>query len=206
MKLSLDGSVCSRCLRNVSEPKLYSEGNNMDPGPVPQALQDLTQVEEMLISPVMPMMSVYQLPRGQLGYGGHVVNLPQDVAGFVSTLPRHPSSLDLVVIRMESTAGSHKDFRVRRSYMLCALQWLRENNIYFHDISLDHSILAELPEDGDLPGLSVISLADEAGEGDSSTQSSHLQDQDWTSGSFVPLAHRRVTEQETIQQAVSGQQ
>ena len=28
------------------EPKLYSAGNNMDPGPVPPALQDLTQVEE----------------------------------------------------------------------------------------------------------------------------------------------------------------
>ena len=29
---------------------------------------------------------------------------------------------------------------------------------------------------------------------------------DWTSGSFVPLAHRKVTEQEAIQQAVSDQQ
>ena len=98
-------SVCSRCSRDASEPKLYSKGNNMDPGPVPPALQGLTQVEEMLISPEMPMMSVYRLPHGQLGYGGHVINLLQDVASFVSRLPRHPSSLDLVVIRKESTAG-----------------------------------------------------------------------------------------------------
>ena len=39
-------------------------------------LQGLTQVEEMLISAVMPIMSVYRLPQG---YSGHVVNLPQDV-------------------------------------------------------------------------------------------------------------------------------
>ena len=93
--------------------------------------------------------------------------------------------------------------------MLCALQWLREHNIYFHNISLDHSVLAELPEDGDLPGLSEVTPADEAGEGESSAPPSHLGGQgetDWTSGSFVPLAHRRVTEQESIQQAVSGQQ
>ena len=199
-------SVCSRCLRDVLEPKLYSEDNNMDPGAIPPALQELTQVEEMLISPVMPMMSVYRLPHGQLGYGGHVINLPQDVASFVSSLPRYPSNLDLVVIRKESTTGSHKDFRVRRSRVLRALQWLRENNVYFHDISLDHSVLDELPEDGDLPEISVVTPVNEAGEGDSFAESSHVEEDNWTSGSFIPFAHRRVTEQEAIQQAVSGQQ
>ena len=59
--------------------KLYSADNLMDPGPVPAELQGLSQVEEMLISAVMPIMSVYRLPHGQLGYNGHVVNLPQDV-------------------------------------------------------------------------------------------------------------------------------
>ena len=43
-----------------------------------QYLQGLTQVEEMLISAVIPMMSLYTLPLGQYGYSGHVVNLPQD--------------------------------------------------------------------------------------------------------------------------------
>ena len=51
----------------------------------------------MLISPVMPIMSVYQLPLGQYGYSGHVINLPQDVASFVRSLPRMPSQLDVVV-------------------------------------------------------------------------------------------------------------
>ena len=38
-------------------------------------------MEEMLISAVMPIMSVYRLPQGQYEYSGHVVNLPQ--ASFV---------------------------------------------------------------------------------------------------------------------------
>ena len=59
----------------------------IDPGSLPPALQGLMQVEEMLISPVMPIMSVYQLPLGQYGYSGHVINLPQDVASFVCSLP-----------------------------------------------------------------------------------------------------------------------
>ena len=37
----------------------------MDPGHVPTELQALTQIEQMLISAVMPMMSLYHLPYGQ---------------------------------------------------------------------------------------------------------------------------------------------
>ena len=80
----------------------------------------------MLISPVMPIMSL-----GQYGYSGHVINLPQDVASFVCSLPRMPSQLDVVVVRKEGVAGSHKDFKVRQSHVLQALQWLMENNRYF---------------------------------------------------------------------------
>ncbi|CAI8017284.1 hypothetical protein GBAR_LOCUS10520, partial [Geodia barretti] len=73
----------------------------MDPGPLPHELSGLTQVEEMLISAVMPIMSLYRLPQGQYGYTGHVVNLPQDVASFAHSLPRLPSDLDVIVVRRE---------------------------------------------------------------------------------------------------------
>ena len=51
---------------------------------IPQ-LQGLTEIEEMLISAVMPMMSLDRLPLGQYGYSGHVVNLPQDISTFVTS-------------------------------------------------------------------------------------------------------------------------
>ena len=51
-------------------------------------LTGLTQVEEMLISGVLPIMSLYRLPHGQYAYSGHVINLPQDVASFASCRPR----------------------------------------------------------------------------------------------------------------------
>ena len=50
-------------------------------------LQGLTQVEEMFIVAVMPIMSIYRLPHGQYGYTGHVINLPQDVMSFANRLP-----------------------------------------------------------------------------------------------------------------------
>ena len=45
------------------------------------------------------IMSVYRLPQGQYGYSGHVVDLPQDVASFVQSLPRLSSELDVIVVR-----------------------------------------------------------------------------------------------------------
>ena len=79
LKVSSSSGECSRCSRDQHQPKLYSHENCTNPGPMPAELQDLTQVEELLISAVMPMMILYRLPHGQLGYSGHIVNLPQDV-------------------------------------------------------------------------------------------------------------------------------
>ena len=122
------------------------------------SMQGLTQVEEMLISAVLPIMSLYRLPHGQYGYSGHVINLPQDVASFASSLPRLPSELDIIVVRKEGATQSHRDFRVRRSVVLRALQWLLVNNTYYRNIYIDPDALALLPEDGNLAGLRSMTV------------------------------------------------
>ena len=110
-------------------------------------LQGLTQVEEMLISAVMPIVSIYRLPHGQYGYSGHVINLPQDVASFATSLPRLPSELDVVVVRKEGVNQSNCDFRVRRSVLHRALEWLVTHNFYYHtnQIHISQDALAQLP-------------------------------------------------------------
>ena len=115
----------------------------------------LTQVEEMLISAVMPIMSVYRLPLGQYGYSGHVVNLPQDVASFSHSLPRLPSQLDVIVVRKEGANQSHRDFRVRRAVVLRALQWLVTHNQCYHSVgvTIDTTALDQLPQDGNISQL-----------------------------------------------------
>ena len=113
----------------------------------------LTQVEEMLISVVLLIMSLYQLPHGQFAYNGHVINLPQDVACFAYSLPRLPSEHDIIVIRKEGAANSHHDFHFRRAIVLHALQWLHTNNKYYHSVNLNPDALALLPKDGNLTGL-----------------------------------------------------
>ena len=48
--------ICYRCKRDKKSPKKFSAENDMDPGTVPEQLRGLTQVEEMLISRVCPIM------------------------------------------------------------------------------------------------------------------------------------------------------
>lgn len=203
MNMASRSAECVRCSKDRTTPKRYSAANNMDPGPVPSQLQNLTQVEEMLISAVLPIMTLYRLPQGQYGYSGHVVNLPQDISSFARTLPRHPQDLDVIVIRRES-GQSHRDFRVRRSVVLRALQWLVANNTYYCNITINNEVLAQLPEDGDLSGLHSIVLSTNSEDRDTSQAEADPYNAD-LSRSFVPSAPRRSTEVEAIQRIVHQQ-
>ena len=159
----------------------------------------------MLISPVIPMMSVYRLPHGQYGYSGHVINLPQDVLRFVNSLPRLPSDLDIIIVRKEGSVHHHHDFCVRRSKVLAALQWLTRNNKYFSNVLINYSNLSALPENevlSDVPTLSVHNDndMDNAINPDMSTTNdpynAHL------SHSLVPSIHQTMTEEENVRHSL----
>jgi hypothetical protein len=161
-------------------------------------------VEEMLISAVLPIMTLYRLPHGQYGYSGHVINLPQDVASFANSLPRLPSDLDVIVVRKEGNAQSHHDFRVRRSRVLSALHWLQVNNIYYRNVSINSDAVHLLPEDGDISGLTSVTLEptndDISEQVDEDPYGAHL------ARTFIPISGCQRTQQETIRQSVLEQQ
>ena len=162
----------------------------------------------MLISAVLPIMSLYKLPHGQYAYSGHVINLPQDVASFTNSLPRLPSELDVIIVRKEGATNSHRDFRVRRAAVLHALQWLVANNKYYRNIHINLEAVATLPEDGDLSGLHSV-LLDSTEEDTGSPQTLDEDDDPYStnlSGSFVPSTTQRMTEQETVRQSVQQRQ
>ena len=125
--------------------------------------QGLTQVQEMLISAVLPIMSLYKLPHGQYAYSGHVINLPQYVAAFANSLPRLPSELDVIIVRKEGATNSHRDFHVRRAAVLHALQWLVANSKYYHNIHINLEAVVTMPEDGELHTVSLDSTEEDTG-------------------------------------------
>ena len=144
---------CLRCRRDKLNPKKFSKANNMHPGEVPESLQGLTQVEEMLIARISPIMYVYRKHGGQRGYKGHVLNLSQDIQSLLDTLPQNVSDLPILILRREGANESYSDFTVRKQKVLTALQWLKENNPFYKSIIIDHTMIDQLPENGVPDGL-----------------------------------------------------
>ncbi len=158
----------------------------------------------MLVSAIMPIMSIYRLPLGQYGYTGHVINLPQDVISFAHSLPRLPSELDVLVVRREQDQ-SHRDFRVRRAVVQQALEWLLENNKYYraNQVHLNEDILRQLPENGDISELTSLQLEESTSEDPSQPSQQDLYGAHLPS-SFVPNAVQQQTEQLAPTPSASG--
>ncbi|CAB4427789.1 unnamed protein product [Rhizophagus irregularis] len=119
--MTLIKGECHRCHNDKKTPKKFSADNNMDPGEVPDELQGLTDIEEMLIAQVFTVMSVYRL---------------RDIL-----VVRRESAND--------TSG-FRDFTVRREKIAKALYWLKANNPYYEDIIIDDEILKSLPQNGSI--------------------------------------------------------
>ena len=69
----------------------------MIPRKIPDALKNLMQVEELLISRAFPVMQIHTKPNGgQKTYKGHVITLPNDVQKLADILPRNPYLSDSI--------------------------------------------------------------------------------------------------------------
>ena len=106
--------TCDRCKRDKNPVKSFPSANDMDSESVPDQLKGLTEAEEMLITKGCPVMRVYRLKGGQRGYGGHVVNLAQNIDDFVNSLLWPARDLPIIVVRRQGGEGTRKDFLVRR--------------------------------------------------------------------------------------------
>ena len=75
--IKLIKGVCRHCYYDKNLIKRFSAENNMDPGDIPEELQELTEIEAMLIADLSYCFSILS-SWGQHAYRGNVVNFPQD--------------------------------------------------------------------------------------------------------------------------------
>ncbi|KAJ7860996.1 hypothetical protein B0H14DRAFT_2210845, partial [Mycena olivaceomarginata] len=110
----------------------------------------LTDMEEMLIARVKPIMQVRWTRGHQLCYKDHIVNLPQDISSIAQALPRLPEDIDMVIIRRDGVnLEGHVDFIVRRGKVRRALQYKIQKDPQYADLGApDEAMLARLPEKG----------------------------------------------------------
>ena len=97
-------------------------------------LAELTDLEEMVISLVHPLVQVYTIPStGELAYVGHVCNFRQHVSEFLETLPVRPKDMPFVLVRprrkvADTNPKPRQPFRIDVHKLRCAFDWLKEHN------------------------------------------------------------------------------
>jgi len=158
---SLQWKVCSSCkkkdLSSCYDKKrckdfhLFNKVNNMDPGDISNELKNLTFIEQQLIAKVHPVVSVYNIRKGeQYKYSGQVINFPQNVQEVCNVLPQKVKDIGgVLTVRFEGSDG-YKDLNVQRDRVLKALLWLKANNPFYTDIKISEENIQLLPEDGNV--------------------------------------------------------
>ena len=143
-------------------------------------------------------MSIYRKHGGQRGYKGHVVNLPQNVQGFLDSPPSNVSELPVLIVRRQGSNDTHADLRVRRERVLTAIHWLQQHNPCYSDITINLTNLHHLPEDGIPEGLLEV---DYTNTSDTPDESDEVDDD---SRSFLPFPIAQQTEDLAILSTIQG--
>ena len=159
-KLTKD-KMCQRChtddkRRAREEVRMWSAENNMHPEEdVPDALKDLTPVEQSAIQRMFVVMKIYRLARGATFLKGHCLAVNQDLAEFATRLPLRPADLPMIFLigpnqRVPLKANAHK--------ILAALEYLKKKNEFYRDIEIDFEALKAYPSNDtdDVQGLCTI--------------------------------------------------
>ena len=177
----------------------------MIPSCIPNELQDLTQIEEMLIARALPIMNVYVKPGGQRGFSGHCINLPQQVSELAQSLPRYPKHVSLLLVTMNGKDNAFKDVIVRRSKVQQALIWLIQNNPHYSNVTLNLDSLQSLPVNGvpdDLQSVETNETEFQSIETSTNTSDDSDEDQlinnETRTSSFLPHNEKEKLEKDAI--------
>ena len=153
-----DTPICQRCFKDRSShplgPDLYSADNNMDPGPIPEGLPELSIAGQALIARVHAVVNCSRVKGIQYKYSGNVINFPQNTPKLVSKLPSLPCELQSLVLKPSSTGQGNSvirqfksQHRVKRREIQTWLEYLIGHHPDYQDCFIDPERLSQLPED-----------------------------------------------------------
>ena len=125
--------ICHTCYSSVKNKLVPTCAiANLMTFPTKPSEMELIEMEERLVAPRIPFMSLHQLPRGgQLSLHGNAVNVPADVNKTVLKLPRSEDENDCIPIKLKRKLSykHHVDFRnIRPNKVLTAVNWLVRNS------------------------------------------------------------------------------
>jgi len=131
---------------------------NQLPLEIQKCFEDLTMIEEQLISPVSTIMTIFRLSGGHLFNRGYCASFTNDLGPLCHSLARLPKDVSIRVISTVGRDNNHKQFEVNRHRVEVVLMYLCNNNVLWkaHGISINYTNLAELPVYGVPDNLNVV--------------------------------------------------
>ncbi|KAJ6522927.1 hypothetical protein DFH09DRAFT_840218, partial [Mycena vulgaris] len=159
---------CSRCVkaRRFFKIPMYSWANGWANGcwigEMPAALLRLSYAEELVVACAHTTKCWAKINSGsshpmlrQRSASGNGCIHPHEISTIATVLSRPMSTLydEIVVIFVSDENEATEDmfkrtpFLVRRGHILYALNWLKANNPFYFDITIDYVALAEYPAD-----------------------------------------------------------
>jgi hypothetical protein len=145
--------ICKTCHNALKRGVLpaQAKANNLDLEDIPVELSDLNSLEIRLISLRIPFMKMVALPCGkQRAIHGPAVNVPTDLTPVCTLLPRLPSQIQMVPMKLKRKLcykGHYMYQYVRPAKVLAALHWLKSNNPLYKDVEINSDWLSDAAED-----------------------------------------------------------
>ena len=112
----------------------------MIPADIPKELQGLRWLEQIAISHLIPVQTIYYLKyNGATASKGHCVFIPNNVQRVANVLPN--MDCDVIVLKPIGFNISRKEeFQIRVEKVRSALVWLKANNPLYADIEISEDI------------------------------------------------------------------
>ena len=140
---------------NCGKGSKFQPSNNMYPGVGISHLPELTQMEEMLVSPVDALVQLWHICGGQTKYTGHTCNFPGENAVFHAKVPLLPEECDIIImhrtaVEVGTDEAIYQDFRVHRHAIQQWLEYLTLHHptFQFRQVTVDYTQLDQLPVNG----------------------------------------------------------
>ena len=169
--------LCKRCKKDFADLSRsrskqlvqvtkFGKANDMHPGPFPSCARNLTQIEELLVSPIITCMPVYTIKGGSKRVSGNCINFVQHTNKIVNVLTRLPAELDTIIVHAAGYKVNNKSFKVNRNRVRAFCVHAKKKKLPGWDkVEISEERLAKLPEDDvptDLPSMIDPNIAEDS--------------------------------------------
>ena len=142
--------ICHTCDRKLRVGKIPQEAsfNGMEVDLIPEELSNLNSLESHLIALHIPFLKLLALPKGgQYGVHGPISCVPSNISKTVHALPRFESDDQFVRVKLKrklSYKGHHEYKSVNKSHIENALEFLRNKNEHYTNVSFNADWVTDL--------------------------------------------------------------